>query len=98
MSDIQKSCFRGFIGFWFFCLVFCSLLPGFSAAGSIFYKSICDLWCICAVCAVLWKFNVGVEDLGIFAVKNQTYVEILEYSILHRFGFERGGCGDGRRV
>ena len=37
-------------------------------------------------------------DLGIFAFKNQTYVEILEYSILHRFGFERGGCGDGRRV
>lgn len=60
MPDIQKSCFRGFIGFWFFCLVFCSLLPGFSAAGSIFYKSVCGLFGLCAVCAVRWKFNVGV--------------------------------------
>ena len=66
VPDIQKSCFQGFIGFWFFCLVVCSLLPGFSAAGSILYKSVCGLFGLCAVCAVLWKFNVGVCGFGYF--------------------------------
>ena len=81
-------------------------MPGFSAAGSIFYKSVCDLWCLCAVCAVLWKFDICVCGFGyfcgcfceivmVFAVKNHAYAEILECSILHRFGFERGEYGDG---
>lgn len=87
VPDIQKSCFRGFIGFWFFCLVVCSLLPGFSAAGSIFYKSVCDLWCFCAVCAIFRKFNVVVCVFECFC---GCFCEIIMV-------FVRCECRDGRR-
>ena len=63
---------------------------------------------LCGLCCISEIQCWCVRYLGVFAVvfakllwylrlKNQTYAEILEYSILHRFGFERGGCGDGRR-
>ena len=59
---------------------------------------------LCGLCCMLEIQCWCVRYLGVFAVvfakllwylrlKNQTYAEILEYSILHRFGFERGGCG-----
>ena len=66
------------------------------------------IWSLCGLCCALEIQCWCVRYLGVFAIvfakllwylrlKNQTYAEILEYSILHRFGFERGGCGDGVR-
>ena len=59
---------------------------------------------LCGLCCTLEIQCWCVRYLGVFAVvfakllwylrlKNQTYAEILEYSILHRFGFERGEYG-----
>lgn len=108
VSDIQKSCFRVLSVFVFFvwlsvrcCLVFLRLVRFFINQYAIYGASVRFVLC----------FGNSIflcVDLGIFAIvfakllwylrlKNQTYAEILECSILHRFGFERSGYGDGRR-
>ena len=67
-----------------------------------FMVPLCGLCCTSAIqCWCVRYLNVFMvifaKLLWYLRLKNQTYAEILEYSILHRFGFERGGCGDGRR-